>query len=321
MKQQIITDIKIAKMLVDSEKDFDFKSIDLKKYRPIYLFTNENIKAITDNISFKDREVLTVCSSGDQIFNMLLAGSKSIDSFDINIFTKYFYYLKEAAILSLSYHEFFEFFIPSKMLIRNKVFSKDLFSKLESNIRNKEASFFWNTLFEIYEGKKLYYSNLFILDRYPKNTYMKCNSYLTDEDKYNDLKKRLNTYQLSFKRIDISSEVAKKLDQKKYDIIYLSNILDTLDISTELSYAKKIKEIVIDLKKHLYSNGVIGVCYLFCYMDEYWYESSLNNLKSKLIRDAYFEEDYYYKEFGSTFDLNGAIKKNRDALMLTKNKQ
>ena len=77
----------------------------------------------------------------------------------------------------------------------------------------------------------------------------------------------------------------------------------------------------MNLKQHLYPNGIIGVCYLFCYMDDYWYESPKSNLKSKIIRDNYFENDYYYKEFGSAFDLNGAILKNRDALMLTKNKE
>lgn len=321
MNKQLITDIKMAQKLIESEQNFEFKNIDLTIYQPIYLFTNENIKAITNNISFLNKEVLTVCSSGDQIFNMLLAGSKSIDAFDINIFTKYFYYLKEAAILSLSYQDFFDFFFPSKMLKKNKVFSKDLFNKLEPNIKNKEARIFWNTLFEIYPGRKLYYSNLFISNNYSKSINMKCNNYLKDETQYNMLKKYLNTYQLSFKRIDICTNITQELNQKKYNLIYLSNILDKLEKDTELEYVKTIKKIIMNLKQHLYPNGIIGVCYLFCYMDDYWYESPKSNLKSKIIRDNYFENDYYYKEFGSAFDLNGAILKNRDALMLTKNKE
>lgn len=320
MDKQLITDIKVARMIIESEVCFDFDNIDLKRYQPIYLFSNENIKGITNNISFFEKEVLTVCSSGDQIFNMLLAGAKVVDSFDINIFTKYFYYLKEAAILTLSYKEFLEFFISSKMLKKNKVFSKKLFSKIKNNIRNKESRIFWDYLFDIYDGKNIYYSNLFILNGYSKNNYIECNSYLNNEDNYNKLKEYLLSYQLSFNRIDISLDVSQKSLDKKYDIIYLSNILDTLEVANEIKYVKKIKEIVLNFKKNLYKDGIIGVCYLFCYLDDYWYESDRSNLKSKIIRDTYFDDDYSYHEFGSIFDINGSVLKNRDALMLVKKK-
>lgn len=53
-----------------------------------YLWTNENMY-LYDNEDLKDKKVLTVTSSGDHALNAILNGAKNIDSFDINLYSKY----------------------------------------------------------------------------------------------------------------------------------------------------------------------------------------------------------------------------------------
>ena len=56
----------------------------LVNYCPIYLFTTENIKGITNSLDVTNKNILTVSSSGDHILNMLLNGATNIESYDIN---------------------------------------------------------------------------------------------------------------------------------------------------------------------------------------------------------------------------------------------
>ena len=58
----------------------------------------------------KDKSLLTVGSSGDQVINASLKNCKDITVLDINPFTKYYFNLKKAAILTLKYEEFCKFF-------------------------------------------------------------------------------------------------------------------------------------------------------------------------------------------------------------------
>ncbi len=315
-------DIKAAEQLIEYEGHFDFY-IDLEKYYSTYLFATENISGfmqkmfMATDFSFSDKRVLTVCSSGDQIFNFLLAGVDSIEAYDINIFTKYFFYLKKAAVESLSYFEFFNFFFPNAFR-KNKVFSRKLFEKIKDWIQNEEARVFWETLFSKYDGEKIYYSNLFIPNCYSQNTYIACNTYLQSEENYYLLRQKLKNYHFQFYRLNIFRSVM--LCDGKYDFIYLSNIMDRLEVSSELEYVREVKNILLTFKDYLVVGGRIGVCYLYCYVDDYWYDYPLGKLKSRLLREKYFKEDYQCVDFPGISNLKGSFLKDRDALLLSKKK-
>ena len=60
----------------------------------IYPFTTENISGYIDNFNLNGKSLLTVGSSGDQIFNAVLMGINDVTQVDINPFAKYYYYLK-----------------------------------------------------------------------------------------------------------------------------------------------------------------------------------------------------------------------------------
>ena len=272
-------------------------------------------------MTLQKKVILTPCSSSDHIFNMLLCGATSIDTYDINIFTSYFFYLKEAALRTLNYELFLEFFCPSNFFTRSNAFSDSLYFVIEKNIQNSEVKEFWNYLYNRYGGKRLYHSNLFIQNYYRQNTYIESNPYLKNKENYEVVRQKLENYQFRFFHINIFQLATTKiLFDNIYDIIYLSNILDTMEIENEIQYTLKIKEIIECLMEYLSTNGVIAVCYLYCYLDDYWYDYQQGRLKSYHIRQQYFKDDYYYADFAGIGDLKSRLVKNRDALMLTRKK-
>lgn len=81
----------------------------------IYDFTDENVSAYKDIFDFSNARVLTVLGSGDQYFTSLLNGAKSIEVFDYNIVTWYYFLLKFTAIKYLSYEDFYQMFITDNL--------------------------------------------------------------------------------------------------------------------------------------------------------------------------------------------------------------
>ena len=136
------TDLIAAIRLIEK----DYEKIDTSKYAGIYLFTNENVIKMINELSLESKKVFTVCSSGDHAFNFLLENVDSIELFDINILAEYIFYLKKAAIESLSYDEFIDYFFP-KPLNKYSVFSKECYKKIRSSIEDKRIKLFWDYLF------------------------------------------------------------------------------------------------------------------------------------------------------------------------------
>ena len=78
----------------------------------IYNFTTENIDGYIDKFDLKDKSLLTVGSSSDQVLNAFYCGCKDITLMDINPYIKEYFYLKKAAIITLDYEDFFKFLSP-----------------------------------------------------------------------------------------------------------------------------------------------------------------------------------------------------------------
>ena len=289
----------------------------IEKYQSIYMFTTENINGVINSLEVKDKNILTVSASGDHIFNMLLNGAKSIEAYDINYFAKYYFYLKEAAIRTLTYKEFINFFFSKTYSFNKHIFEDKLFFKVVDNIKDKEAKIFWDILISGVGGKKLYNSNLFFKNYYPKNTYIECNDYLKNEENYKVLQQLLNDYTYTFYLVNIFNNLSN-IPTKKYDIIYLSNILDRLNNKNKLETVKQIKEIISKLKEYLSNDGILGVCYLYNYLDEYWAFSNSRQICNPDIRYEHFneEENYIYESFKGISNYGSKAYKDRDALML-----
>lgn len=291
-------------------------------YSSIYMFTTENIKGVVRALKVEAKSILTVSSSGDHLFNMLLMGAKNIETYDINIFAKYYYYFKEAAIKALDYNEFLDFFFPRPFSFKKKHFdNKTFFERVLPNISNEEAKEFWRILFTRYSGKTLYESALFHSKRYSRETYKASNDYLENRENYQALKRKLKDYNYTFYWTNILANPSN-IPDKKYDILYLSNILDSIKGKTKLESFQKLKEIIASLKKFISPNGILGLCYLYCYLDDYWATYSPNKISNPDFRAEFFNDKtgYKYYPFNGINNINSTRYDEKDAIMVTRRK-
>lgn len=72
-----------------------FKLKRVKRFDKLYKFTTENISGYISEFSFKDRTLLTVGSSCDQVINANLYGCNDIIVVDLNGLAEYYFCLKK----------------------------------------------------------------------------------------------------------------------------------------------------------------------------------------------------------------------------------
>lgn len=101
--------------------------INVNSFEKIYPFTTENIAGYIKEMDVKDKSILTVGSSSDQVFNSLLLGAKDVTLFDINESAPLFYELKRDFILKYDREELYD-----------KVLSNKEFLYFEDNFTKKQ---------------------------------------------------------------------------------------------------------------------------------------------------------------------------------------
>lgn len=222
----------------------------------IYTFTTENISGYLKYFDLKDKKLLTVGSSGDQILNAYFNGAKDITLFDINPYTKYYIYLKIAAILSLDYKEFQEFFFKHGLeeYYNKKMFSKELFDKIKPTLRilDYESYLFFDELFCLYKPKDIR-EDLFDDDESRNKVINSFNIYLRNEETYNKLKSIIKSINFNY----INGDVFEDNINQKFDNIFLSNLATTTTLD-------KLKELLDKLNNNnLNKNGSILISYLW----------------------------------------------------------
>lgn len=198
----------------------------IKGYGRIYSSSNEDVLDLYADIDFKNKNVLSVLASGDQAFMAYLKGATSVDLFDINKLTLYYYYLR---IWTMKY---FHIFYAEPYLC--KLFIDKLISKVkpENNIEFNCFEY-WRSLLKHIDNYDLH--ELF----FPLSTIIQLN-----DEEIKRLSSLLKKKKSTFYNIDISSEINI---QKKYDIIITSNIPDWIYSSD--GSLKKYKENVDKLLK------------------------------------------------------------------------
>lgn len=226
---------------------------------PVYAFSNEALSQYMKNYDFNGKSVLASLGSGDFALNAYLMGACQVDTFDINQYTYYFYQLKKALIMKYDFEEFCNF-------IKNppQIFAR--FGDYKQFLDSESITFF-ERLLKIYDGntaallKKVFIDKvgeeknqwnesntfdsteeLFLIAQY-KNTY------LQSVEKYNQLKQQLMKKGNSEFYFE---DLYQLTPEKKYDIIYLSNIGDYSKSEEEF------KNFVMQLKERvLNENGII----------------------------------------------------------------
>lgn len=197
-------------------------------YCTSFIFGTENQEGINSVIDYNNKDVLTVASSGDQYLGALYYGAKKIDLYDINRLTKYVSYLKIAAVKHLSYQGFKDFFIPmdEQGKVKKSFWNLKTLRRLLPEMPN-EVGFFWEQI--MYAVKKDNYGTFVNLNALCNKEEMIVNGmpfYANEADYYTlQAKLRKRRYPV-FRSADIYQ--LSKAFNYKYDIVYLSNIIETI---------------------------------------------------------------------------------------------
>ena len=260
---------------------------DAKKagFNMIYPFATENIDGYIKYFDIKGKSLLTVGSSSDQAFNANFHGCNDVTIMDINQYTKFYYYLKYAALMTLDYNEFLEFFrykkYPTTFKDNRNVFNESSYDKLKEKLRllDYESFLIWDELFNTQSAKKIR-DRLFETDEGNNDEITMCNSYLKNEEAYLKERKRIKKLDIKFVTGDLKTI---KLD-KKYDNIWLSNIGTYCDTDD-------FKKIVDRITSYLNDNGKMLVCYLYTTQKDTKYIDSFDPIYD-LDRTFKVFEDY-----------------------------
>ena len=218
----------------------------------VYLFTNENIAEYMAPLNLSGARVLTVAASGDHAFEAYLRGASHVDTFDINSYQKNILELKTHMIRNLDYGAFRDFFFSDRNFFRYSIICRlrDDFSRDLRNFLSKYYKTYDRSMFKSFS-----------------RVYMSGMSYLTCEDVYRQLARRLPS-QINFQHCDIYHLSERFSDC--YDLILLSNIFDYLySGSGFVNYEHRLMQYYSDVLLPLASknlvtrHGRIGATYIW----------------------------------------------------------
>ena len=252
----------------------------------LYRKSNENLTEIFNNYSVKDKDVLTVLASSDQLFSCIYCGAKSVDTFDINPYTLYYYYLRKWLITYTN-----EWYPSYNFFEKKDIGIYDLVCSIKpSNIKEKEAKNFWKTKLEHYG-----YSGIHLFEE----------DYVIGSVPYlNDSQTIKNSFEnpIDFKQLDFSKPV--DID-KKYDVIILSNMLEYNSVKDNLRIVKENIEKLLDV------NGIAILSYKMQHKNGRLHQLEvLEMTHNKLTLDK--ECEYYESLYGQNIDLAYSYRKIKD---------
>ena len=256
-------------------------------YKSVYLWTNEDIKNTLKMIPITQKEkALTVLSSGDHPFNLLVDGYQEIDTFDVNELSEYTSLgLKRALILKHPKKEFeniMDYITTNKYTKEEELdLIRDCFNEMEL-----EHKLFFQELLDAVARKEILteHNNRLLDHLVKKNRTITTdkvlgNNYLSHNKNYEILQQKLKTNNIRFYPRNIL-----KLEKRNnnYDLIHLSNILDYADIEWGSRWKlRELRKLENHIKHELSDDGIIILSYIFQYFDSVDYYFNNEMIKRK----------------------------------------
>ncbi len=248
----------------------------------VYLFSNENLKDYFRCFDFNGATVATVGSSGDQALNAIYYGANDVTLIDGNILSQAFTELKIAAIKNFSFEEFKSFY-------DNYDFTKyDMYAKISHDL-SPDAKMFWDNLFLEAEGGDI--SELIAPCMFcgkgvaSSKQNLNASMFFLSRNPYKHLQERLKDANIKYIYEDINN-FSKALDGKKFDFIFLSNIVDYVDRNKFCGIVSQLVD------NNLAENGKIQVSYQFCKDD-----NAADVLKKRLMEEKSLK-DMEFNKYG-----------------------
>ncbi len=243
----------------------------------IYMRTNENLIDLFRFYPVKNKDVLTVLASSDQLLFSYYYGAKSIDAFDKVYLTLAYYYLRKWVILyQNSLYPSISFFNEGDKNLYYLICSIQ-----PTNTDERDAIIFWKSYLELNDYKTDKY--LFYLSFFPQNNPFKC------DDVKDVFQKKLHFTCANFFHDFPSS--------KKYDVIILSNLLE---------YANNSQQLIVAMNniESLLNDDGIAVCSCLRYPKKsYNHQREVETMTSHLLKIDYNAYQYYYQPIGGYVDL------------------
>lgn len=217
-------DINYTKHIINGSNLID------ENYNSIYFHSNEHLKIIFNQIDVKGKECLSVLGSGDQTFYMYDRGAKSVDLFDINKLTIYYFYLRRWTI------KYLDKFYPDSLI--DKKYILNLLNFVNPKDINEENAYqYWLKYAHYFE----YFKEKLLEELFIGGNNLKRNNI---ED-LTRIKSYLDTSDINFYNVDLSDE--NIIINKKYDIIFVSNIIDYMHSMYRISvYRNNLYDLLKD---------------------------------------------------------------------------
>ncbi len=233
-------------------------------YGSIFYRTNEDlIRAYTD-IDFYEKDVLSVLSSGDHVLTARYLEAETVEAFDKNKLTLYYFYLR---LWSIKYRNE----LYPRILINGTDWLKELLAVVEPKTEMEQIAL---DFFNRHLNENTCFKELFINPRYQppgKTPYRDCS------ELKNYLSSELTFYNYNFfERFE---------PEKEYDIVLMSNILEWAQRDS-----RRVRIIAENLSKLTKSNGIV-IC------------SKLMNKAedAEQIESKAFEPNFEYEPMGNAY--------------------
>ena len=269
--------MEIKEQVKKAERIMNYSSF--RNFDHLYNFTTENISSYINDFSMKDKSLLTVGSSGDQVLNAITVGCNDITLIDINPFSEEHLNLKWAAIKELEREELISYLISSKKDGQRNFFSKKVYSCLRSRLKSisEDSLYFWDDLYDKYLDFFIGFTMFHRIVSYEE--ILEFNLYLKNDDLYNELRYNLDYVDFKFINKNIYSINECKI-KKKFNNIFLSNIYD---YNNKLLRLQMFKRAVKNYINMLSDDGTILITYLHDINEK----NKLERFKRKNVLDDY----------------------------------
>lgn len=246
----------------------------------LYSSSTEITEDYLKDFDFKEKRIMTVGSSGDQVLTFAYLGSKDITLMDANPLTPFFVNLKLAAIKTLTREEFISFFKQDN----NRFIDMLLYGKIRESL-DETTKVFWDKLYDEELQDKIFHI-------YSSASESSIPPYLTNDDAYLELRNKLNDVKINFHQADIST-FNEHMDGEYY-LIDLSNIY---------TYVKSEKywESIDKIYPHLTKDGYLKLHYddtdkidEFNYLNKKSFSVSVKDINNVFI--IWQNDEYLYEQ-------------------------
>ena len=283
------------------------------RFAQIYPFTTENIMGYIDKFDLNGKSLLTVGSSCDQAINACMFGCEDVTILDICPFTKFYFYLKKAGLLELSYEEFQNYFcykdFPKTFQDNQDVLNRDLYFKLRDTLKSLDYAsyYFWNDLYRCNKPLSIR-ERIFSFDEEKIYVLKRANLYLKDETNFNDCKKKIENFDPKI----VNNDIFKTEFNRNFDNIWLSNIPQYLT-------PEKFKKLTDNMIKLLNNDGKLLMCYLYQTQSNTKYYSEYAPIYN--LKETYKLFKNYLIELESFIGVHGLLhetESSKDSILIYK---